>query len=190
MKLYLAGPMTGITAFNFPAFNDAAERLRASGHVVFNPAETDDGDTSLAYDYYMRQDIRAILEVDAIAILPGWQQSKGATLEVSIGRTLGLPILEATTLQPYYETAVQEAQRLVHGQRGEDYGHPADDFTRTGLIWAAILGLPTVTAEQVALCMVGLKISREVNRPRRDNRTDGAGYFETLEMIHHRKGTA
>ena len=31
--------------------------------------------------------------------------------------------------------------------------------------------------------MVGLKISREVNRPKRDNIVDGAGYFETLEMV-------
>jgi len=31
--------------------------------------------------------------------------------------------------------------------------------------------------------MVGLKISREVNKPKRDNRVDGAGYFETLDMV-------
>ena len=31
--------------------------------------------------------------------------------------------------------------------------------------------------------MVGVKISREANSPKRDNRVDGAGYFETLEMV-------
>ena len=82
------------------------------------------------------------------------------------------------------ETALQEAQRLVHGDRGAAYGHPLDDFARTGRMWAAILGVPEVTPEQVGLCMAAVKISREVNRPARDNRVDLAGYAETVEMIH------
>jgi hypothetical protein len=81
------------------------------------------------------------------------------------------------------ESALQEAQRLVHGDRGADYGHPIHDFARTARIWSAILGVD-VKPEQVALCMVGVKISRECNKPKRDNRVDGAGYFETLEMIY------
>ena len=80
------------------------------------------------------------------------------------------------------ESILEEAQRLVHGDRGEDYGHPINDFTRTGKIWSAILGI-NVSAEQVALCMVGVKISREVNKPKRDNRVDAAGYLETLDMV-------
>ncbi len=81
------------------------------------------------------------------------------------------------------ETILQEAQRLVHGDRGADYGHPVHDFTRTGRIWSAILDLDEVTPQQVALCMIGVKMSREVNRPKRDNRTDIAGYAETLDMV-------
>lgn len=77
---------------------------------------------------------------------------------------------------------LEEARGLVHGQRQETYGHPLDDFTRTAAIWTAILGCP-VTPEQVALCMVGLKISREYHRPGRDNRVDGAGYFATLDLV-------
>lgn len=80
------------------------------------------------------------------------------------------------------ESILDEAKRIVHGDRGENYGHPLEDFSRTAQIWSAILGID-VTAEQVALCMVGVKISREVNRPKRDNVVDGAGYFETLEMV-------
>ena len=74
------------------------------------------------------------------------------------------------------------AVRLVSGDRQNDYGHPLDDFTRAGKIWEAILGFP-VSAEQVALCMVGVKIAREVNRQKIDNSIDGIGYFLTLTMV-------
>lgn len=80
------------------------------------------------------------------------------------------------------ETILDEAKRIVYGERGENYGHPFEDFSRTAQIWSAILGIK-VEPEQVALCMVGLKISREVNRPKRDNVVDGAGYFENLDMV-------
>ena len=50
-----------------------------------------------------------------------------------------------------------EAQYLVHGSRGVDYGPPLDDFSRTAAMWSAIPGFP-VTAEQVGLCMVAVKM--------------------------------
>lgn len=82
------------------------------------------------------------------------------------------------------------AHRLVHGDRGEDYGHPMDDFTRTGRIWSAILGLDEVTPEQVALCMIAVKISRLCNTPdHRDSIIDIAGYAETHDMIRQRRHT-
>lgn len=80
------------------------------------------------------------------------------------------------------ESILEEAKRIVHGERNENYGHPFEDFSRTAKIWSAILEIE-ISPEQVALCMVGLKISREINRPKRDNIVDGAGYFETLQMV-------
>lgn len=74
------------------------------------------------------------------------------------------------------------AASLVTGDRNDEYGHPLDDFSRAALIWQAILGVP-VTAEQVALCMVGVKIAREVHAPKRDTVVDGIGYFLTLAMV-------
>lgn len=79
------------------------------------------------------------------------------------------------------ETILQEAQRLVHGDRQADYGHPLDDFSKTAKMWSGILGVE-VTAEQVGLCMCCVKISRQLNRPKRDNMTDLAGYAATVQM--------
>jgi hypothetical protein len=74
------------------------------------------------------------------------------------------------------------AAKLVTGDRQDTYGHPLDDFTRAGKIWEAIIGVP-VSAEQVALCMVGRKISRQANAHKLDNVVDGIGYFLTLAMV-------
>ena len=49
-------------------------------------------------------------------------------------------------------------------------------------MWSAILGV-TVRAEQVPLCMIALKISRECNQAKRDNRVDIACYAELLELV-------
>ena len=80
------------------------------------------------------------------------------------------------------ESILAEAERLVTSSRNDDYGHPADDLGRAAKIWSAILGIE-VTAKQVALCMVGVKLSREINKPKRDNLVDGAGYLLCADMV-------
>lgn len=83
------------------------------------------------------------------------------------------------------ETILQEAQRLVYGDRQGTYGHPGDDYERTAAMWSAILGV-TVTAKQAVLCMCAVKISREVHRPSRDNLVDLAGYAACAARIENR----
>lgn len=80
------------------------------------------------------------------------------------------------------ESVLVEAERLVHGDRQASYGHPIDDFTRTAKMWSAILGFP-ISPEQVGLCMCAVKISRQCNKPKRDNLVDLAGYAETVHMV-------
>ncbi len=87
MKIYLAGPMTGYEQLNYPAFAGAAEHLRAIGHEVVSPAELNPIETE--YADAMRNDIRALLDCEAIATLPGYEKSKGATLEFHIATVLG-----------------------------------------------------------------------------------------------------
>ena len=84
---------------------------------------------------------------------------------------------------PAEESVNQEAHRLVHGDRGGVYGHPLDDFNKTAKLWSVVLGSP-VTAEQVALCMLQVKVSRLLNTPQhRDSVVDIAGYAECYQMV-------
>lgn len=93
-RLYLSGPMTGHHEHNFPAFRAEAQRLRALGFDVVSPAEIDiaaDADWHGA----MRADLGALLTCDAIAMLPGWQRSSGAHLEMHVAHRVGMEILIA-----------------------------------------------------------------------------------------------
>jgi hypothetical protein len=113
-KVYLAGPMTGIPQFNFPAFDAAAAALREAGYDVVSPAEMDDPETRAAalaspdgapgsgsssgetWGDFLARDVKLIADggLDAIVVLPGWERSRGARLETFVGGALGfLPIL-------------------------------------------------------------------------------------------------
>ena len=90
-RVYLAGPMTGYENHNFPAFNAAADCLRAEGLEVVNPADHDLIEDAQWGDY-MRYDIAQLAQCESIALLPGWDKSKGATLEVHIAKALGMTV--------------------------------------------------------------------------------------------------
>jgi hypothetical protein len=94
MKLYLAGPMTGYPEFNFPAFRAEAARLRAMGFEIVNPAEIVT-DQSVAWLDCMRADIKQLVDCDGIALLAGWAQSRGASIEHNLARDLGLRVFQA-----------------------------------------------------------------------------------------------
>lgn len=99
-RVYISGPMTGCTHHNFPAFHVAAERLRAAGWDVVNPAENFNGRTDLPRETYLRADVAALTRCDAIAMLPDWEKSSGAKLEYLIARELNMQIIDIATLAP------------------------------------------------------------------------------------------
>jgi len=81
------------------------------------------------------------------------------------------------------ETILQEADRLVSDDRREDYGHPLDDFGRVTRMAHALWGRGPETEEEHAMYMILVKLARQVNRAKRDNLVDIAGYAKTLDLV-------
>ncbi|OJX99513.1 MAG: hypothetical protein BGP07_03230 [Rhizobiales bacterium 63-22] len=94
--IYLSGPMTGLPDYNYPAFHVAADYLRSAGHAVFNPAEwwrgpVDEFPVRRAFARYAQF---ICLEADAVVMLPGWKNSKGACAELLLAINCGLGVYE------------------------------------------------------------------------------------------------
>lgn len=106
-RVYIAGPMTGYPAFNFAAFDNKSAEVRAAGHIPVSPADLD---RALGFDPYsesatkavpidrdflrfaIQRDVDAILQCDAMLLLPGWEKSRGASAERSVATWAGIPV--------------------------------------------------------------------------------------------------
>lgn len=89
--VYIAGPMSSLPEFNFPAFHAKAAELRGQGIEVRNPADNG-GSTDKPWEYYMRLGLRQLLQCDEIHLLPGWRDSRGAKIELFVAEALGMTV--------------------------------------------------------------------------------------------------
>lgn len=97
--LYVAGPMTGYPEWNFPAFEGATTALREAGYEVVSPHEIDleegfdpssDG-SGFDLRAALTRDVEEVLDADGVALLDGWEESPGATIEVLAASSQGAP---------------------------------------------------------------------------------------------------
>ena len=107
LRVYLSGPMTGIRDNNFPAFHRWAAKLRADGFEVVSPAEIQEAGT---WELCLRADLRELCGCDAIALMPGWEGSRGAHLELHVAHRLGMKVMH---LQAAGFDLVQHLHRQV-----------------------------------------------------------------------------
>lgn len=206
-RVYLGGPMQRIKDFNFPAFDKAAAFGRLKGWEVISPAEhnracgfDETKNTLDGFDLKAAQkwDLEQISQCDAIALLSGWESSTGANTELVVAKWFGCKVLDATTFEEFTQASrkdrsvVDEARKLVHGERNIAYGNPANDFSRTA---GMLTGLyteeikrrlaadePIFQPVDIPRIQVCVKLSRTIQSPtKRDHYVDIAGYAETAD---------
>lgn len=108
MKVYISGAITGLLHDEYTdIFGRGEAALLNLDHKPVNPlkvqachfrdcngdATKPDGSYLHHYSCYMKYDLLAMLECDAIAMLPNWRKSKGASIEKTVAQVCGLKIL-------------------------------------------------------------------------------------------------
>ena len=77
---------------------------------------------------------------------------------------------------PKREEILEEAERLVNGNRAKDYGDADENHDRIAKMWSVLLG-KEVTVRQVYQCMVAVKLCRLIETPdHEDSWIDICGY--------------
>lgn len=118
--VYLSGPMSGYDKFNRPAFDEAAAALRRNGYTVIVPGEGEHYDEAeiaawevgrKKREFYLSRDIDFIQEAaDYVVVLPGWEESEGAKLEVVVAQAIGVPVFLFESGTPLRRKVVMEVE--------------------------------------------------------------------------------
>lgn len=171
MKLYISGPMRGIPAYNFPAFDSLADYLRSRNYEYINPADHDrevdpdceqrpdfaTGDPSLAnldnFHQLLGWDLAQIAspECDGVVMLPGWENSTGAQHERYVAEACGKAVFlvkktqmhELWTLESCNDRSLSAKRKL------------SDDFHPTRRLEGSLQPTPTPVVPQGSDCACG-----------------------------------
>ena len=98
-RVYLSGPMSGMQELNYPAFNAVANDLRSKGIHVENPAENSPPSCG-TWQGWMRLALLQLARCDAIYMLPGWENSRGAKVEHGLAVALGFEVINGQEQEP------------------------------------------------------------------------------------------
>jgi hypothetical protein len=90
MKIYLSGPITGHESTYKAEFEEAERQLYELGyHNRISPASLPDLGT---WEANMKRDIKLLMDCDGVALLDGWNISRGAQLEMFIAKYLNMDV--------------------------------------------------------------------------------------------------
>ena len=87
--IYISGPMEGVENYE-KNFRRAENYLENQGYEVVNPANIDV--TGMSREEILDMDLKLLRECDAICMLKGWQQSRGANREYGFALGRGMEI--------------------------------------------------------------------------------------------------
>jgi hypothetical protein len=175
--VYIAGPISGKPDY-VRVFKEAdlAIQHEFPDAEIINPVELDTSGKQ-PWAYYLRRDLSIIINKATIIIaLPGWEDSRGAALEVTVATKLGIIVLAYPTYQPIYPAKPENAvlrhlQQLyphghpaflpllmdiasLHSDKNHDYaggGDPLGNFKRVSSIMSMYPGLPLASPTAVAM---------------------------------------
>jgi hypothetical protein len=114
MLIYIAGKYSGDVDNNIQTARSVAVKLWELGHAVIcphlNSAHMED-DCAATWQDYLDGDFNMIARVDALVMVEGWEDSKGANQEHAYALELGIPIYYAPDYPPLHTTEVNSPEQ-------------------------------------------------------------------------------
>ena len=109
-KVYISLPISGrdMEAVESDC-KSASAQIGKHGFKAVSPLEVS-SDPKASYAEHIGRDITALLECDAVLVLPGWVESKGCALEMEATRIYGKKILTNYGMLDYYAKEVEDEQ--------------------------------------------------------------------------------
>lgn len=98
-KIYISGKISGRAEEAREEFARAQRLLQDLGHTAVNPFENGLGEDA-PWERHLAADLLALLECDAVLLLPGWEESLGARLEREVAMRRNLPVLTLDAPRP------------------------------------------------------------------------------------------
>lgn len=95
-KIYIAGKITGLPQNEvIEKFETAKAKIESLGFHAINPVQVVN-DWETTWENAMKKCLKALIDCDAVVILPCWSESKGATIERQLAEDLGMVICNNT----------------------------------------------------------------------------------------------
>ena len=95
-KAYVSGKITGLTEEEYlRLFSEAKKKAKEKGYVAISPTELPH-DHNKTWESYMREDLIEMLKCDVVFAMANWHESKGATIEVNLAKSIGMKVIFET----------------------------------------------------------------------------------------------
>jgi hypothetical protein len=161
MLIYTAGKYSGDVEKNIAAAREIAAQLWNAGHAVICPHLNTAGfedDCAATYEQYIEGDLNIIARVDALVMIPGWEQSKGACIEHEYATSLKMPIyyFPDTPHLHVTETGSPEQCKAFRETVGQMYRVHMDknaDYSPANILATGEIGLVTRLWDKTARLM-------------------------------------
>ena len=118
MKIYLSGRITGAADYRL-RFSAAEKLLRSKGFDVINPAAVADMlPRETEYMEYLDIGLRMMKSCDAVYLMEGWKDSKGARLEKAYAECMGLHVIHEDIAERIFSETGKRKEELNGHERG------------------------------------------------------------------------
>lgn len=206
MLIYVAGKYSGEVDTNIAEARKVALALWDAGHAVICPHLNTahfEQDCRATYEQYLEGDLNMVARVDALVMVPGWEESKGARGEHDYAQELYIPIYYYPDVPPIHPTEVSspaqcKAFREIAGRMYRVHLDKNADYSPANIAATGEIGLVTRLWDKTARLMnlVGIHFDhilhtgvRPPRKPKNEAITDtleDLAVYAVIGMIYRR----